>query len=414
MGLIELLLVLLMAFTSTTNAYCIKNRTPAELDEFNTQTVRAFAILIDNSEDGAISIIKPGKITEIGAVVRPAFQAERAPDLFWAYHYCGGQNGSKGAVVGAGVNTIDIRCGPNRSYDPQRPNNWLASVISVIPFTEEENATPNDIVVTCPGGSDIFNKWSPFVGNPVYAMDGEEWISIDSYFTSPTRNAPRMILIDVRKPKLYLPYIEFENWIRGDTIKGETMTDDGGVWILNQHGEKNKIARVLQRLESTGLFTGSEYAEVGQVRINTPGLLEISTNRWRGRIEDPNDRGGVEILADNDAKYLHYNLGYQSIIGGKPYMIIGSLDSQPSDLANPVYTDDNGLLIKPTMGSPPFFNGFIRPHYEIDNFESSFRVFISEDFGRTWRAIPEITGTAQPGEISPVHYWTNIRLMMGR
>lgn len=414
MGLIELLLALLMAFTSTTNAYGIKCQPVKELEEFETQTVRAFAILIDNSEEGAISIIKPGSITEIGVVVRPAFQAERASDLFWSYHYCGSQNGSKGAVVGTGVNTIDIKCGPKRVYDPLKPNNWLASIISIIPFTEEENATPNDIVVTCPGGSDIFNRWSPFVGSPVYAMDGEEWVSIDNYFSSPTRSAPRMILIDVRKPKLYLPYVEFENWVRGDTIKGETPEDDGGVWILNQNGERKKVARVLQRLECTGLFPGSEYAEVGQVRINTPGMIEISTNRWKGRIEDPNERGGIEILADNDAKYLHYNLGFQTIIGGRPYMIIGPLDSQPSDLTNPTYTDDSGLLVKPTMGLPPFFNGFIRPRYEVDNFESSFRVFISEDFGRTWRAMPEISGATPPEEISPVHYWTNIRLMMGR
>lgn len=414
MPIISLIFSVLVSSMTLFGAFGIKADPPAELKQFDVPTVRMFMISINNVEDGNIEVITAGTRKTIGNVIKPAIYAQRAPDLLWAYHYCKGQNGSRGTVVGTAVNSIDIRCGPQRDYDPLKPSNWLTSIISIVPFTQEEGAVDKDMVVTCSGGSDIFNKWSPYVGSSVYALENEVWIPITQYFTSPMRPAPEKILIDVRQPKISYSYIEFENWTNGDTIKGETMTDDGGVWVKDASGARKQIAKVLQRVKGTGMFAGSEYAEVGQIRANTPGMIEISTNRWRGRIDDPTLLGGIEILGENDAKYLHHKLGFTSIIGGNPYMVIGAMNSASTDLFSPEYTDDNGLLMKPTIGLPPFFSGYIRPNLDLDNFETSFRVFISEDFGRTWRSVPEITGQPGQNEKSPVYYWTNIRLMLGK
>jgi hypothetical protein len=409
-AVLSALLSVLTLFVS----FGVKANPPNELGIFDVGTVRMFMLSIENVPNGKIEAIKGGSVSFVGEVIKPAVFAERTPDLLWSYHYCKAQNGSFGAVVGTAVNSIDIRCGPSRIYDPTKPDSWLTSMISIVPFTMEDVATDKDMVVTCPGGSDVFNKWSPYVGSSVYALENDKWIPITQYFTSPMRGAPARILIDVRSPVKWFPYIEFENWTNGDTIKGETLTSDGGVWVKMPDGERKQIAKVIQRVESTGMFPGSEYAEVGQVRANTPGMIEIATNRWRGKIDDENLRGGIEIIAENDAKYIHNNLGLNWIIGGKPYMIIGAMDSSSDDLSNKQYTDDNGLVMTPTIGLPPFFNGYIRPCLEFENFETSFRVFISEDFGRTWRSIPEISGVPENGQPSQVKYWTNIRLMLGR
>lgn len=412
--IISLILSMLLSAMTLFVAFGVKAEPPSELKLFDVPTVRSFVVSIENVEDGAIDVISAGTRTNIGVVVKPVLFAQRASDMLWSYHYCKGQNGSHGAVVGTAVNSIDIKCGPKRDYDPLKPTNWLTSIISIVPFTQEEGALDKDMVVSCPGGSDIFNKWSPFVGSSVYALENEVWIPISDYFTSPTRPAPKNILIDVRLPKVFYSYIEFENWTKGDTIKGEYMSDDGGVWVKDALGQRRQIAKVLQRVAGTGMFPGSEYAEVGQIRANTPGMIEISTNRWKGRIDDPTVLGGIQILGENDAKYLHHNLGFTSIIGGKPYMVIGAMNASSTDLFSPEYTDDNGLLMSPTIGLPPFFNGYIRPNLDYDNFETSYRVFISEDFGRTWRSVPEIAGEDDPSQRNPVYHWTNIRLMLGK
>lgn len=415
MPVISQIVAVILSIITIFASFGVQAKPPEELKMFDIPTARMFMILINNVENGKIEAIRAGKTEYVGDVVVPAKNAERSSDLLWAYHYCRGQNGKYGCVVGTAVDTIDIRCGPDRMYDPLKPHNWLASILSIVPFTKEEEATAKDIVVSCPGGSDIFNKWSPYVGSSVYAMDNDEWIPISQYFSSPTRLAPKKILIDVRAPTQWYPYIEFENWVAGDTIKGETMTTDGGVWVKQSDGERKQIAKVVQRVESTGMFPGSEYAEVGQVRMNTPGMIEISTNRWRGKIDDPTLLGGFEIIAENDAKFMHNDIGMSWFIGGdKPYMIIAPMDAISADLTNKDYTNDKGLVMSPTIGLPPFFSGFIRPHFEFDNFETSYRVFISEDFGRTWRAVPEINGVPGEGETSPLKHWTNIRLMMGR
>lgn len=412
MHIVAFLLALLLSVTATLKAFDIKADVPPEAKRFDVSTIRLFSVLIDNSAGGKITIYTDGGSREIGEVVTPATQATRASDGFWASHYVCAQNGTKGAIVASAVNAIHMRCGPKRQYDPAKPTNWNASELSIIPFTEEGGT--GDIVVSNPGGYGIFNEWSPYVGNPVYALDRGSWVPLDSYFTDPTRIPPQFLFIDVRRPRDNVRYIEFENWSKGDVVNGVQMEDYGGIYVMDETEKRYQIGRVLQRATQTGRFIGSEYADIGRVRATHPGVLELSTTRWRGKTDDENLRGGVQIVPANHAKYLHYNLGQSWFIGGGAWMIVGPVNSTQEDLKNPSYTEDGKLLIDPIEGLPPIFSGYIRPYFDENNYESSFRFFVSEDFGRTWRTPPEITGVPGAGEKSPVSYWTHIRLMVGK
>ncbi len=405
---------MVLLITSTFLSFGTKSTPPKELSQFNVPTVRMFLVLIENYNQGKVWAIDGGTKTYICDVVKPATSAQRASDGFWAAHYVRSQTGAYGCVAATAVNAIHLRCGPSRIYDPKKPNDWLASEISIIPFTELENAGTSQLVVSSPGGNEIFNNWSPYVGNPVYAYDKNKWVPLDEYFLGSTRSAPKDILIDVRRPTKHPRYIEFENWTKGDTIKGVTMGECGGVFLLDDENNRVQVAKVLQRVTQTGRFIGSEYADTGQVRANHGGVLDLSTSRWRGKIADENLRGGVQIIPANHAKYLHYNLGQNWFIGGGAWMIIGPLSSSPEDLLNSQYTNDVGLLIEPLEGAPPLFSSYIRPYLDQGDYESSFRFYISEDFGRTWRSPPEVEGVPLPGEVSPVSYWTHIRLELGR
>jgi len=414
MAIISLLLSLLLTFTSTFLAFDVKADPPTELMKYSCSTIRMFTVLINNVESGDIVAIDGALTTVIGHVVKPAKTAKGASDGFWAAHYVGGQNGSKGGICAAAVNAIHIRCGPIRTYDPNKPLNWKPLILSIVPFTEGESANDGDIVVSSPGGSEIFNKWSPYLGNPVYALDNSNWVTIDTYFENPVRTAPKQILIDVRRPAKRVISIEFENWIKGDLIKGVVMEDYGGIYVEDENGEKTKVAKVIQRVSSTGRFEGSEYAEIGQVRASHPGVLEMSTTMWRGKVENENLRGGIQIIPANHAKFLNWNLNLRYFIGGKSWMIIAPLNSDPDMLNDRRYTIDGKLTYDSLEGMSPIFNSYIRPYFDENDYESSFRFFVSEDFGRNWRQPPEIEGLPPEGEESPVSHWTNIRLMLGR
>ena len=123
--------------------------------------------------------------------------------------------------------------------------------------------------------------------------------------------------------------------------------------------------------------------------------------------------GGVQIIPANHAKYLHYNLDKTGLSVAVPD------DSWSCQFCtgkpqNPSRRREWKLLIDPIEGLPPIFSGYIRPYFDENNYESSFRFFVSEDFGRTWRTPSEITGVPEAGEKSPVSYWTHVRLMIGK
>ncbi len=403
---------------SISTSFDIECEKPVSLEEFDVSMSRMFVVLIENEVDGEIKIITDGKSRVVGEVVVPVEKALTIPDELWSAHYIGGSNGSKGGVVYSGGDSIIVRCGPNRSYDLEKPGNWKTSGIKIVPFTEEEVATDGDLVVGCPGGEVIFNEWSPYVGNSVYAMEKNgTWKTLDTYFASSTRTAPKLIMIDVTRPSKKLSYVEFENWTEGETIRGQTMDEPGSVYVRWDGQERKKVGVVLKKLESHENIPGSEYAEIGQVCSVTPGEIILSTSGWYGFIEEDIDgylRGGVKIIPVNHAIFMDSYIKDSNLIGDGSVMIIGHPDSSKLDLERQSILEDGEIVIPPFMGLPPFFNGFIRPRFEQSDYTSSFRYYVSDDFGRSWRTTSEVNGELDDSGKSRVRYWTNIRIMIGK
>lgn len=410
MQLLLLLLSLVLAVTTTFQSFDIKAEPPKELEAYNSSTKRMFAVLIENVPDGKVWVIHNSEKTEIGEVSTPGKYASRASDDFWQSHYLASQNKSRGCVSLASTNGISVRCGPNRQYDPTKPDNWMASEFRIVPFTT--SATDSTITVSCPGGHDLFNDWSPYAGNPVYAFDKNRWRPIDQYFADPTRQLPEKILIDVLRPEKPIKYIEFENWAVGDVVNGINMTEPGKVLVMDESDASHQIAKVLERAKTSLPIVGTEYARLGQISCTNGGTLELSTVGWTGKNEDE-FRGGVQITTLNHAKFMKNYFGIQGFIGEGKRMIIGPISSYKDDLETK-YANEEGLINEPLEGLPPIFGGYLRCYFDPSNFEDSFRYYVSQDFGKSWRLTNEVPGTINGGNENEVKYWTHIRLMVGR
>lgn len=410
MQLLLFLLSLLLTVTTTFQSFDIKATPPKELEAYNSSTKRMFSILIENMSGGKVWVIGNSAKTEIGEVAGIGKYAARASDDFWQSHYVSSQGKSKGCISSASANKISIRCGPNRQYDPIKPDNWMASEFKIVPFTSAtEDST---IVVSCPGGHDLFNDWSPYIGNPVYAFDKGAWKPIDQYFADPTRQLPEKILIDVLRPEKRIKYIEFENWSVGDIVNGIKMQESGGVFVMGDDDVSRQIAKVLERVKYALPMEGTQYSRLGQVFCTNGGMLELSTVGWTGKNEDE-FRGGVQITSLNHAKFMKRNLGKTDYMGQGKRMIIGPMKSYKEDLDSS-YTNDSGLLNEPLEGLPPIFAGYLRCYFDPSNFEDSFRYYVSQDFGKTWQLTNEISGISNGDGGNEVKYWTHIRLMIGR
>lgn len=417
MNLILAILLSVVSCFSLFNSFGVDATPALELTEFNTGLTRQFVILIENTDDGLIKVLTDAEEKVIGEVVSPVQRASSIPSRYWGAHYIGACNGSLGGIVYTGGDSIRIRCGPNRKYNLKRPRNWMPSGITIVPFTEEESAVDGDLVVSCPGGEDIFSKWSPYIGNPVYAMEHDgSWSTIDNYFSSTTRSAPEMIMIDVLRPDRKLEYIELENWIKGDVISGQKMEESGKLYV-KWNGENRKvIGSVVQRAFAHDQIVGTEYAEVSQISSVAPGEVVLSTSHWYGQIdeEEENLRSGVRIIPINHAKYLRNDPELTDYIRDGSTIIVGAMGVEPIDLGTKEIMDGNELRNPPIMGLPPLFNGFIRPRFEQSDYSSSFHYYISDDFGRSWRSTSQIIDQLDEDGTSRVKYWTNIRIFIGR
>jgi hypothetical protein len=410
MQLLLFLLSLVCAVTTTFQSFDIKAEPPKELEIYNSSTKRMFAVLIENVPDGKVWLIHNSERKEIGEVATPGKFASRASDDFWQSHYLSSQNKSKGCVSLASTNGISVRCGPNRQYDPTKPDNWMASEFKIVPFTTE--VIDSTIAVSSPGGYDLFNDWSPYAGNPVYAFDKGSWRPIDQYFADPTRQLPEKILIDVLRPTKRIKYIEFENWAVGDVVNGIKMSEPGKVVVMEENDTSQQIAKVLERVATSLPIAGTEYSRLGQISNTDGGILELSTVKWTGKNSDE-FRGGVQITSINHAKYMKQNLGIEDYIGKGKRMIIGPTSSYNEDLKTS-YVNETGLTNEPLEGLPPIFSGYLRCYFDPGNFEDSFRYYVSQDFGKSWRLTNEIPGNSNGSGENEVKYWTHIRLMVGR
>lgn len=274
------------------------------------------------------------------------------------------------------------------------------------------------IYTSIPGGTNIFGgSCAPYVGNPVkYLKDDGTWDTFDNYFRGDFSKAiSKRLMIEVYQAstKNGTPdYIEFENWAAGDTVGGVLQSGNGHVTVHYPNGASKYIADVIQRVQGTGRFVGSEYADVGRLRAAHPGVICFSTSPRVGFTHDSNLRGGFQFVTANHAKYLGYDLGQDSFVGRDQWGIIAHIGADAAELYNTDYIIDGRVTYDPVWeGVPPLFAEYISQRNIPGNKQASTYFVVSSDFGETWQKCPTIQGVTD-ADTSAVAEWTNIRLYL--
>lgn len=362
-----LVVVILTILTGT--GYAISNYIHSDipdevLAENDPDLTLQYSLYIENIESGSIYKVEPnGKTTLLGNVVVPAEGTYEASDGFWAAHYSKAIDGTFGNVTAMGVNAIHLRVGPEEPYDPMaaqqgRSYVWKPRLISLLPDREYFKAGPGPhpgrIATNIPGGEKLFGgDAAAYVSSPVlYKNANNEWRSIDEYYRNHNYDsAPQHLRINVYKPLTEhgeLKAIVFENKVGGD------------ITVEYDNGFTKPIATVLQRVEGTGRFGGSEYAEVGRIRANHGGVLDLSTSPKVGFTWDAELRGGFQIVPANHVIYSRYFLDL-NYLDRPQYLIVGYLGSSPDQLYQPTYFDEKLAYDPHWEAVAPIFSSYIKP-----------------------------------------------------
>jgi hypothetical protein len=175
--------------------------------------------------------------------------------------------GKPGTVAASAVNAIHLLIGIDKGK---------GRTMSITPLkTIAPAAGPGaSIVVDSPPGEGMFGAWAPAVGNPVMVIgeDGIEAPLSESRIPKPGDS----LVIKVTKDSV--PYlVEIEN------------RPGGRVIAYYSSYRTELIGRVLRPVEGVGRFEGTLFQDVGRIRANHPGVIDISTS--------PNGEiGGFQII----------------------------------------------------------------------------------------------------------------------
>lgn len=175
------------------------------------------------------------------------------------------------------------------------------------------------IYTDVPAGTSIFAADAPLIGDPI------ELSTTAGVIPAPRTYVPRIgdvLQIRVLEPVRLPQRIELENRFGGTVI------------AYDRDGSFRRVAQVMRPVMGVGRFTGTQFADVGDVRANHPGVLCISTSPV-GEI------GGFQIVPSTHAS--HPDLDY---VRGKPvWLVVGPLGAVQPDLE----------------GTFPLFRGHFRP-----------------------------------------------------
>lgn len=424
----RILLVMLISNFMSLSIFASNNYTNVQLptqvtDENNPTLTLKHRIYIENFANGVVSVVdNSGNHVVIGSVYRPATIATNSSDGFWAAHYDKASDGTFSCVTAIGANAMHLKVGPTSSYDPLQANAWTPKQISV-GINEDyvyagDSYSDSMIYTSVAGGTNIFGgSAAPYVGNPVkYLTSDGNWESLDSYFNNDfTKEIPKRLLIEVFQSSTSNgtpDYIEFENWAKNDVVGGVAQSSNGRVLVHYPNSTQKYVADIIQRVQGTGRFVGSEYAEVGRVRAAHPGVICLSTSSKIGYTTNSNLRGGFQFIPANHAKYLSYDLAQDSFIGRDQWGIISYVGATADSLYDTNYIVNGEISYNPIWeGVAPLFTEYINPRHIPGNQSNSTYFMVSTDFGVTWNNPSEILGVTDVTN-SPAATWTNIRLYL--
>jgi hypothetical protein len=291
----------------------------ARLDVARPAFRESHRISLENQGGGAIRVSRDrGRTwTVIGHVVRPdrgnvhLVQDKEFTASDWAPEH---------SVAATAVNAVHLKLQQERHATVMtlQPREFLDEAVAgkTASFLASEASIYTDI----PAGTSLFGSdLSPGVGDPLALVTGGSWRPIPRGWVPGLGD---VLGIVVMRPERLPECVVFEN-----RFGGTVMAHWPG-------GRVSRIAQVLRPVAGVGRFGGTQYAGVGDVRANHPGVLCISTSPV-GEI------GGFQVVPAIHAS--HPDLDY---VRGKPvWMVVGPAGALSADLE----------------GTYPLFSGCFRP-----------------------------------------------------
>jgi hypothetical protein len=262
--------------------------TPAHLRERES-----FWIRIENQADGSISAGQLDALEAVGKVLSPVGQIN--PKGFTASGW-----GEPGSVCATAVNAIHIKT--DQDYVLGQ-----AAIFSLVPI-EFAEFDPRDYLSYFNQSSTLFTDISAgegiFGGRYAPLAFSRCLVGADRR-TMPTGYVPAkgdLIWIKVERLKYAPEWIEFENRY------------GGLVWVKEIGLEPYPIAQVLRPVVGGGRFLGTEFAGVGRIRANHPGVIDISSS-------PDGEIGGFQIIPRDHAMSAEmYNARFKT-----QWMVVGPL-----------------------------------------------------------------------------------------
>ena len=285
---------------------------------------------IQNSVGGVIEGSRDkGRTWEpIGHVLQPTNKVNRKGFTASKYAMVGG-------VAATAVNAIHLKAGYNARDD--RGIIW-----SLAPKADTEagknslqsEVSPGSAAFTdIRGGGGIFGgPFTPFVNNPIFLDNDRD----NKLKPIPDGYVPKIAdvwTIRIERPRRYPREIVFENRF-------------GGLITIQYPAEEPRVVgQVLRPVQGVGRFVGSYFSEVGRLRANHCGVIDISTSPY-GKI------GSFQIVPANHAQSpeTHY------IRELTQWMVVG-----PVSALDPSWE-----------GAAPLYSSFLRPRFDAPVNRKSF------------------------------------------
>jgi hypothetical protein len=300
---------------------------PEILAEVNEPTIEIARVRLQNIKNGVIEGSRDeGKTwTPIGHILVPCLKVNDQG-------YNASRYGPAGTVVATAVNAIHLKAGFNTKAN--KGIIWSLAPLAETPagkFSLQSEVSPQSAAFTdIPGGSGLFGgPFTPFLENPIF-LDNDRNGNLTPLPTGYVPKGGDTWIIQIKRPRHYPREIIFENRF-------------GGLITLQYRGEEPKvIGQVLRPVVGVGRFVGSFFSEVGRLRANHNGVVDISTSP-RGAV------GSFQIVPANHAMSpeTHY------IREQTQWMVVGpvsALDPSPEGIA-------------------PLFNRFLRPRYDTSDLD---------------------------------------------